>query len=123
MQILDTLRNSKHLSVDEVASLVASRAGEVLAKAESLRPLVDRGGLFAIPKGISYDRILVETALLSIVLAAVSLNDPHARKHQLDTIREVSERLGVDYNDALRLTTHEVDIISALGLDAGPNPA
>lgn len=60
---------------------------------------------------------MIQTALLSIVLANVSLLDRFARRHQIDTITRVCQGLGISYEDVLRLTTDEQEVTGVLATE------
>lgn len=108
--IFDTLGQAKHLSSAEIAALVKDLSTQYLGCAESLRRTLDTGKLFRIGVDAPYESLAVETALMALILANVSLLDPFARSRQVRSIGGACSDLGVSYEDALRLTASEQKI-------------
>jgi hypothetical protein len=107
---IDSLSQAKHWSSTEIATLVRDLAPQYIAASPELRRALDKGGLFRIAVGAAYDHLAVETALVALILANVSVHDPLNRRRQIEAISAACADLGVRYEDALQLTASEESI-------------
>jgi hypothetical protein len=103
----DTLSRAKQWSSGEIAALVRDLLPKYIGCSQNLRSAFDSGRLFRVAPGEHYDTIAVETALVSLILANVSVHDPFARSRQIHSIAEACADLGVSYEDALDMTLRE----------------
>jgi hypothetical protein len=114
MNHIETLQAAKHLAPEELESLIRSLTNLFVGKVPKIRKLVRKSRLFALRQGGIYDTMLVQSALLSLVLANVTVIDPVAREHQTNTIVEACRRLGLSFNDVLELTVEEPTLAEIL---------
>lgn len=111
---IESLRQLKNSSADEIARVVTALAEANRGKAGLLRSFFDTGQLFRVPVGSEGDLLLLETALLAIVLSDVSGYNPEAKNRQLGAIKEACAALGAQYGEVLRLTESEHQILASL---------
>lgn len=115
---LDNLRQGKHLSPDELRVLIESLTPRFAHRLDALQRFLEDGRIFSLRRGQPYDAKVIQTALLSVVLANVSLLDPVVRTQQIDTINQVCDSLGISYEEVLRLTTDERELATLLAAES-----
>lgn len=115
-QDLDILRQAKENSGAEIASRIRDLTPRYLNQLPALREVLDKGNLFKMGRGEPHDSAAVQTALLSIVLANVSVYDPYLKIQQTQAIHEACRTLGLSYDEVLDLTAQEDKVIAALAI-------
>jgi hypothetical protein len=111
---VEALRQAKHLSAGELEALIRSQTPRFLDRLQRLRDMMERGTILRVSRGEPGDSRVIETALMSVVLANVSLLDPVTRHHQTDNIARACQSLGISYQDALHLTVMDQEVLGIL---------
>ena len=111
---IESVRQLKNSSGRRDARVVTALAEANREKVGLLRSFIDTGRLFRIPVGSETDLLLLESALLAVVLSDVSGYDPESKKRQLAALRQACAALGVQYEEVLRLTESEPQILASL---------
>jgi hypothetical protein len=115
---LSTIRQAKHLPAADLAGVITDLAIVSRTRVGALRKTLDVGTVFRVPEGEKYDTALVETALLALVMADVSLIDTFSKKRQLEAIEGACKVLDLSFDEVRRLTEYENRLEVALGSKA-----
>jgi hypothetical protein len=114
-EIFWDLRQAKRLPADELASLVRNLTSRFISRLEALHRVFDEGRLLALRHGEQYDEALIQTALVSLVIADINYLNPYVKAEQIANITNACHTLGISYREALEMTTREREVVAALG--------